>query len=528
MKLADYATNWNFKQPLIQCEYAHMMGNSGGNLQDYWDTIYAHPNKLQGGFVWDWVDQSMYRYTKDGRRYWGDGGEYGPNPGGDIEFGDGLLQSDRTPNPAFYEIAKVYAPIDFTGFDPTTGAVTVTNRYDFTDLSGYSFDWELLRNGVPVGRGALPAITVDPRSSTAVQVPLDRSAMADGAEYFVTIRARAKDGAIPLVDAGKIVAWDQFAVAGSGQNDRTSARGNARLASSARAYTLTADGVRLTIDRKTGLIGAYDGPAGRLLLAGGEPNFWRAVTDNDLGIGTAEQMAVWKELSTKRSVKSISAKRSTITVVHELGDGQALFTTRYTMLGDGSVDVDGALQPVADDLPPPFRVGLSYDMAEDFDTLEWYGRGPHESYIDRKTSAAIGLWRGALADQYHDYIRPQETGNKVDVRWMEVGGDGRGVRVEGGEPLMMNALAFPYEDLYRRAPGTWKSTDVVPHGRGSLLVDSAQWGIGGDTQWSEFGKPLDKYRTAAVPTRISFRLTPFSGAGTTPDQARPAREQEID
>nr|WP_260929711.1 hypothetical protein [Novosphingobium sp. 9] len=210
------------------------------------------------------------------------------------------------------------------------------------------------------------------------------------------------------------------------------------------------------------------------------------------------------------------------------GAGEARFTTTYTMAGDGSVDVAGTLEPIAKDLPPPFRVGLWFDMPQDYRNLEWYGRGPHESYVDRKTSAPIGLWRGALADQAHDYIRPQETGNKVDVRWMEVGttaaSNARGVRIEGDHPLMMNALAFPYSDLFRRTPGTWKSTDIVPHGNGSLLIDSAQWGVGGDTQWSEFGKPLEKYRTKAEPTEVHFRLTPYQGAGTTPDKALDARE----
>jgi beta-galactosidase len=159
-------------------------------------------------------------------------------------------------------------------------------------------------------------------------------------------------------------------------------------------------------------------------------------------------------------------------------------------------------------------------------TVEWYGRGPHESYVDRKSSAAIGLWRGAIAEQNHDYMRPQDTGNKVDVRWMELSGQGAGLRVRADKPLMMQALAFPYTDLYRRAPGTWKSTDIVPHGETTLIVDAAQWGVGGDTTWSHVGQPHMKYRTRLEPTRIAFRLEPFTGEGTTPDKAKPARATE--
>jgi beta-galactosidase len=149
---------------MIQCEYAHMQGNSGGDFKDYWDTIYKY-DKLQGGFIWDWVDQSMYRYAKDGRRYWGDGGEYGPNPGGDVEFGDGLIQPDRTPNPHVYEVQKVLSPIQFEGFDPAAGTVTVRNRHDFRDLSGFAFEWALQENGVTDRRRRLPALATKARSA---------------------------------------------------------------------------------------------------------------------------------------------------------------------------------------------------------------------------------------------------------------------------------------------------------------------------------------------------------------------------
>ncbi|MEG3156287.1 beta-galactosidase, partial [Sphingomonas sp. RB1R13] len=170
---------------------------------------------------------------------------------------------------------------------------------------------------------------------------------------------------------------------------------------------------------------------------------------------------------------------------------------------------------------------LWYTMPTTMKTVEWYGRGPHESYVDRKSSAAIGLWRGAIAEQNHDYMRPQDTGNKVDVRWMELSGEGAGLRVRAPRPLMIQELACPYTDLYRRSPGTWKSTDIVPHGETTLIVDAAQWGVGGDTTWSHVGQPHQQYRTTLAPTRVAFRLEPFSGDGTTPDKAKPARATEV-
>jgi len=525
VKMADYATNWNFKQPMIQCEYGHMMGNSGGDLKEYWDTIYAHPNKLQGGFVWDWVDQSMYRYTKDGRRYWGDGSEYGANPGGDIEFGDGLLQADRTPNPAFYELRKVYAPVQFDGFDPATGKVTVRNRHDFRDLSGFDMDWTVEENGIAVASGKLPGLTTPARSAETITLPLAEVARRSGAEYFVTVTVHARDGTVPLVSGGTVIGFEQFALSPSsmpapivvsGTNAVAVRQGNGIL-------TLAASGASLEIDRKTGLLVRYD-KDGHMLASGGQPHFWRALTDNDIGIGTDKQLALWKTMSDTRTVRSVTADRSANAIVStfDLGDGAASFETRYTMAADGSVGVAGRFTPIKQDLPGPFRIGMAFVMPTEMTTVEWYGRGPHESYVDRKTSAPIGLWRGAIAAQNHDYIRPQETGNKVDVRWMELSGAAGGVRVEGDRPLMMNALAFPYADLDRKTPGTWKSTDVVPHGQVTLLVDVAQWGVGGDTQWSEFGKPLAAYRVPLAPTAVTFRLIPFAGQGTSPNLAKPA------
>jgi beta-galactosidase len=517
---------------MIQCEYAHVMGNSGGNLKEYWDVIYAHPDKLQGGFVWDWVDQSMYRYTRDGRRYWGDGSEYGANPGGDIEFGDGLLQSDRTPNPALYELRKVYAPIQFDAFDRASGRVTVRNRHDFRDLSGFTFEWELEENGLSVASGGLPGLQTPARSAETIALPLASHARHRDAEYFVTVRARAPDGAVPLVPVGHIVGWEQFALGDVPLAMPPASVGTVAVRQRGGAVILSAADAALVIDRSNGLIRSY-GRNDNLLATGGAPHFWRAVTDNDIGIGTERQLAIWKAMSESRQVRSVKVRESSsgtadVSVEYALGEGAARFVTTYTMAGDGSVAIAGEFTPLKQDLPPPFRIGLAFSLPTDITTVQWYGRGPHESYVDRKTGAAIGLWRGEIAEQSHDYIRPQETGNKVDVRWMELSGAGRGLRVQGERPLMMNALAFPYADLDRHAPGTRKSTDIVPRGHVTLLVDATQWGVGGDTQWSEVGKPLPQYRTALTPTRIAFRLSSFAGEGTTPDRAHAARATGVE
>jgi len=189
-------------------------------------------------------------------------------------------------------------------------------------------------------------------------------------------------------------------------------------------------------------------------------------------------------------------------------DGAARFLVRYRMASDGSVATEVRFTPLRTDLPAPVRIGLAFTMPTRFTQMRWYGRGPQESYVDRKTGAAIGLWQGAIADQYHDFIRPQDTGNKVDVRWMELkGAGGDGLRVTADAPLAMNALAFPYEDLFRRPPGSYRSIDVVPHGHVTLLIDGGQTGIGGDTTWNAAGRPLPRYRLPLAGRSFGFRLS---------------------
>jgi beta-galactosidase len=504
-KMADYARDPRYKQPMIQCEYAHAMGNSLGNLEDYWQVIRSH-KKLQGGFIWDWVDQAMILKDKQGRDYWAQGIDFGPNPRGDNSVvADGVVRADRTVDPEYHEMAKVYSPVVFEG-DPARGKLKVVNRYDFNDLSGLEFDWSVTRDGVPIANGVLAGVNAPAQSSREVALGLPRFVREARSEYLLTIRAKAKAGAIAGVEAGHQIGFSQFVL----HTAASSAPAQARWIKPARSgdlVELNSAATGLTLDTRTGLVTYRSG--GKEVLKGGRPNFWRALTDNDVGTNLQSTHAVWKHFSEQRHVRSVTVDADAVRVLFTFGAGAAHWENVYRMSADGKVRVESSFTPLRDDLPDPLRVGLRFDHAPGLDAISWYGRGPHESYIDRLTGAAIGLYRARVADQYHAYVRPQETGNKTDVRWFALTGEGgRGIRVDGDKPLSVNALAFPYEDLDYRAEGGWHSSDVVPRGDGSLLIDAVQTGVGGDTGWDQHGRPHVKYRIALRPLKYSFVISP--------------------
>ncbi len=504
-KLADYAQRPEFTQPLILCEYAHAMGNSLGDFQGYWDTFRKYP-KLQGGFVWDWVDQTMILKDKTGRPYWGQGLDYDPDPkdsglhGDDSPVGDGVIQSDRTPDPEYYEMAHVQSPIAFT---QQSGGWQVVNRHDHIDLSRFTLDWTVLENGVETARGniATPSVAAGQSAPLAFTLPPAKDATA---ERSLILRARTRAGAIPPLPAGHVVGWEQFAL--TAPVFAAAPAGSVAPEDSADAMTLKTGTAVLEIDRTTGLVRRY-ARDGKTLLTGGAPNFYRAPTDNDVGADVPKSHAMWRYFSENRRLDAIHRDGNAIVVDHDMGVGSVKMQTRWTMAPDGSATATIRFMPLRATLPDPLRVGLAFATpGQQFGQVSWFGRGPWESYADRKTGAMIARWQGKLAEQYHDYARPQESGNKTDVRWVQLTGTGVGLRVTGAQPLSVNALPFPYSDLAMKPPAKAHSSDITPHGDGTLLIDAAQAGVGGDTGWSLDGRAHMPYRIALKPLTYSFTI----------------------
>ena len=499
-KLVDYAERPEFTQPLILCEYAHAMGNSLGNFQDYWDVIRRYP-KLQGGFVWDWVDQTIIRKDAAGRDYWAQGRDFVPD-GDDSPVGDGVIRSDRTPDPEYHELAKVYAPI---AFERSGDGYVIVNRHDHIDLSRFTLDYAVLEDGRAVATGpvAMPDVAPGARAPLDLTLPGPRDAAA---ERMLVLRARATKDAIPLVAAGHVVGWAQFAL--SPPRPLPAFVAAATPVDSGEVWRLASGDGMLEVEKATGLVRRYAW-RGRTLLTGGTPDFWRAPTDNDIGTGLTKTHRAWEQFSTDRRLDRLAIDGRAIVVTHDMGVGSVKVTTRWTMDADGIARADVGFLPIRDDLPDPPRVGMQFHMPATLDRLRWYGRGPWENYADRKTAAMVGAWQGRLADQYHGYARPQESGTRQDVRWIAVeDAGGVGLRVAGDRLLAVNALPFPYADLMEKPPAQAHSSDIRPHGDGTLLIDAAQSGVGGDTGWSADGRPHMAYRVPLRPLAWSFTLGP--------------------
>lgn len=525
-EMVDYAKS-DHRQPMIQAEYAHSMGNSLGNFQEYWDAIYAHP-KLQGGFTWDWVDQTIYKKDEKGRTFFAYGGDFGesPRPDSDNFLANGIIQSDRTFNPHAWEMKKVYQPIAFKM--DKNGQLTVINRHAFIDLSGFDLRWRLEADGVAVGSGKLEMPMVAPGEKASLPLPSEALALDGVTERFLTIEAVAQDGTIPLVEGGSVVAWEQFATGAAPPSlaPASAAAPKARLTDGILTVE-TGNGGTLRFDARNGQLTAWSVDGESLLREGLVPNLWRAPTDNDSGANwLLKTSLIWKRAVAGRKLLSFDhAVRDgavLVSTIYALGEGAGQFRIDYKVLGNGEIEVSGTLRPEKTGLPILPRVGMNLQLPGGFDRLEWFGRGPHENYWDRKTGAPIGRYRSTVAEQYHDYSRPQETGNKSDVRWFALrNANGRGVAFTARGLFGFSALPMTQDDLDhdRSASAPNKHGGLVPfRDLVSVNIDHLQMGVGGDNSWGAL--PMVKYRIPAKDYSWSFRMAPISADDDPQRKAR--------
>jgi beta-galactosidase len=523
-----YAEATDKTRPYIMCEYAHSMGNGQGNFQEYWDLIRAHPH-MQGGFIWDWVDQGIATKTTDGRSFFAYGGDLGAQGLQNDENGcaDGLVASDRTPHPGLFEVKKVYQDIRFTAAQPASGRVTVINWFSFKNLDDYVFRWELLRNGAVTKTGTFAVGKLGSRQQKEIKLALPAFRQEAGAEYVLNVFAQTK-AAAPLLPAGHEVAREQFRLTPAANYFAAApmaAGGALEIKREGDRLSWTAGAVRGEFDTKRGRLTDLRRGEQRLPGSFPEPYFWRAPTDNDFGNGMPQALGVWRTAHANRPVQRVtvgeqSATGLPITIEYLLADLGVPYTVQYLVQPDGAVRVTASLDLQGKQLPELPRFGMRLEVPRRFDQLRYYGRGPQENYADRNTAALLGVYQDSVRRAFPDtYIRPQEYGYHTDARWLTLTDSlGRGLRVEAaGQPLCFSALPYRSEDL---DPGLSKKqqhpTDLKPHGQTFLHLDLAQRGVGGDNSWGAL--PHEQYRLLAKQYSYSYVLRVLDGpeAAATP------------
>jgi beta-galactosidase len=523
-----YAKNAKNDRPMIMCEYAHAMGNSTGNLQDYWDMIEKYP-KLQGGFIWDWVDQGFLKTSESGEKYWTYGGDYGPEgmPSDGNFCINGLVWPDRTPHPGLYEVNKVY---QYVGFEPANlaqGLIKITNKYDFTNLSEFNFEWEIVSDGKVLQSGKIPALDLKPKTSSIIRIPVTKIETAAGAEYFLNIRASRSD-AWNYVPEDHVYATCQFKMPIEVKPVFMKDNNLAVLQTKTIDKKLEISGVNMKVlfDLSSGRLTSFNYKGKELFLAGPAPDFWRPPTDNDYGYNMDKLLGVWKKAGerttvTKANISQPELGKVQVTFNYDIPDADgkkiAGYASTYTIYGSGDIVVKNQFSTVSGKIPEIPRMGMQIQLPKEFTNLKWLGRGPQENYVDRKTAADVGLYESTVTDQYTHYIRPQENGYKTETRWLTLTDDNGSGLLFCGEPLIcFAALNNTHDDFespgklstYRKdaKSANTHSIDVKPRDLVNLNIDLGQMGVGGDNSWGALIHP--QYRLLAGKYEYSFRIKP--------------------
>jgi len=417
--------------------------------------------------------------------YWAFGGDFGDFPNDDNFCCNGLIQADRTGNPHLQEVKKVYQEVTVTPVRTDEGLVRVTNEHFFIDLSRFAASWKLEEDGRTLRAGTLGSLPIAPRQSREVQVPIGPYVPKPGAEAFLTVSfALAADA--PWAPKGHVVAWDQLPLTvRPAAPAAPAALAAPEVSEDALAFTVAAGGARLRIGKRSGALESYVWNGRELIASPLVPNFWRAPTDNDRGNGMGNWAAVWrhagharKVLKWERAAGPGGAVRIAFDLKYPAGDTAGRIA--YTVRGDGTVEVESEVTPKGRDLPVLPRIGLQMRMPAGLDRVEWFGRGPHESYRDRKTSAPVGIHRAAVSELIYEYVEPGENGNRCDVRWAAVT-DGKGSGLKVTAPGLMEFSAWPYtQEALAAAFHPW---EIRRAAEVTVNLDLGQMGVGGDDSW---------------------------------------------
>lgn len=516
-----YSEDDSKNKPLIQCEYAHAMGNSEGGFKEYWDLIRKYP-KYQGGFIWDFVDQSCRWTGKNGEMIYAYGGDFNRFDASDNNFCDnGLISPDRIPNPHMYEVGYFYQNIWTTPGDIANGEIKIYNENFFRDLSAYRMQWEVINNGKSVRTGIVENLDVAPRQTVSYKI--DFGKLDESGEWLLNVKYIQKTSE-NLVPAGHVVAKNQIVLKGYDVSDmkfENIAEKNipviAPVANDENVNCLEVSGETFNIqfNKQNGFMDSYCVNGTQMINKDAQltPNFWRAPTDNDYGAGLQNKYAVWKN----PEIKLVSMKHESVndmivvSAEYDIASVSAKLYLTYTINNQGAVKVTQKM--VADKsakVSDMFRFGMQMPMPESFENIVYYGRGPVENYIDRNHSTDIGIYSQTVTEQFYPYIRPQENGTKTDIRWWKLfNEEGKGLMFVAEKPFSASALHYTMESLDDGSEKNQRhSNEVVPSNLTNLLIDKVQQGLACVDSWGAIPRP--EYRIPYDDYEFTFIMTPIS------------------
>ena len=475
-------------KPFFVCEYAHAMGNAVGNLKEYVEQYDAYP-RLMGGCIWDWVDQSIHQTGPDGKMFYAYGGDWDDFPNDGPFCSNGIVLPDRQITPKLWEVKKIYQRVALSPTDAETGKVQVLNKYQFTNLNEFDWSYTVSEDGKQIAGGKVAAPDVAAGETKAIQIPVDMIIKKAGREYFLRVSLATKQDHV-WAKAGHEVAWEQMPVANSLTADvaKMDTMPPISIDQTNDRVSIGAKGVAIVFDKVSGLMSSYKVDGRETIQRGPWFNTFRAFTDNDVwfqksywdsGMGTMAH----REITCSAEKIGGNAVRVTVDMDCRGFKGRGFYHRAiYTVLGDGSMTIDNEFTPVGD-LPQLPKVGLDFRLMRQFDKLTWLGRGPMESYPDRKQAMDVGLYSGMVEDQYQQYVRPQENGNKEDVRWAALTDrQGNGVAFQAWGHLAVTASHFEPRDIdnSRHENGEpRKNIPFLPRNETIVCLDAQQMGLGG-------------------------------------------------
>ena len=521
-------------RPLIQCEYAHTMGNSGGGFKEYWDMIRRLPN-YQGGYIWDFIDQGLRGTSKiTGKPIWTYGGDYGRFPASDNNFNcNGVINPDREPNPHAYEIQYYYQNIWATLKDAKKGEMEIYNENFFRPLTGVSLNYTIMVDGKVEASGYNNGLDIQPQQRAVVTVDAIAKAVANeaykGQEVLVNFEFTLAQNE-PLLKSGTVIAHQQFELSPytfptaeavtAQQQDKQAVQ----LDDRAIFAVLSANGVKVTFNKRTGFVAYIDVDGTPMMTDESEltPDFWRAATDNDFGAGMQNRLAAWQHPRLDRKAFDIKQDgvNYVVTAEYNIQAVESTVKLTYTMTPEGKLvvkqdlNVSEEAKNRKDDrgrltMPQLLRFGMQMQMPKEFTQIEYYGKGPHENYIDRNNSQHLGLWKQTVAEQFWGYVRPQENGTKTCVRyWNITNKAGKGLRFEGIEPLEMQALNYTEDDLQpSRNKAQWHSGDLIERPFTDLHIAARSMGVGCVNSWGAW--PRQEYQMPYQDYTYTYIISPI-------------------